>query len=94
VGLKQQLKSYRLQKGWTQKMLAEKLNVSDKTISSWETGRSYPDIALLLQLSELFQISLDEFLRGDTPTIKRIDRDLKVKKRAFYNQVSQLDPAN
>lgn len=80
MGLKQQLKSYRLQKGWTQKMLAEKLNVSDKTISSWETGRSYPDIALLLQLSELFQISLDEFLRGDTPTIKRINRDLKVKK--------------
>ncbi|MDN5950648.1 MAG: helix-turn-helix domain-containing protein, partial [Loigolactobacillus coryniformis] len=40
MGLKQQLKSYRLQKGWTQKMLAEKLNVSDKTISSWETGRS------------------------------------------------------
>ncbi|MFD1318704.1 helix-turn-helix domain-containing protein [Loigolactobacillus zhaoyuanensis] len=78
--LKAQLKAQRVQHGWTQKILAEKLNVSDKTVSSWETGRSYPDIEMLLQLSELFQISLDEFLRGDTVTIKQIDRDLKSKK--------------
>ncbi|BAL61895.1 helix-turn-helix domain-containing protein [Melissococcus plutonius] len=75
-----QLKSWRNKNGWTQKDLAEKLNVSDKTISSWETGRTYPDISMLLNLSELFNISLDEFMRGDSKMIKKIDKDLKLTK--------------
>ncbi|WP_235210753.1 helix-turn-helix domain-containing protein [Melissococcus plutonius] len=75
-----QLKSWRNKNGWTQKDLAEKLNVSDKTISSWKTGRTYPDISMLLNLSELFNISLDEFMRGDSKMIKKIDKDLKLTK--------------
>lgn len=67
-----QLKSCRNKNGWTQKDLAEKLNVSDKTISSWETGRTYTDISMLLNLSELFNISLDEFMRGDSKMIKKL----------------------
>ncbi|MFD1901281.1 helix-turn-helix domain-containing protein [Enterococcus termitis] len=62
------------------KDLAEKVNVSDKTISSWETGRTYPDIAMLIQLSELFDLTLDEFMKGDAKMIKKMDVDLKLKK--------------
>lgn len=78
--LSEQLKKYRKQEGLTQKELALKLNVSDKTISSWKTGRTYPDISLLINLSSVLKISLDEFLKGDVGTVEKIDKDLKLKK--------------
>lgn len=78
--LSEQLKKYRKQKNLTQRDLALKLNVSDKTISSWETGRTYPDISLLINLSSILKVSLDELLKGDTGTVEKIDKDLKLKK--------------
>ncbi|GAF40608.1 hypothetical protein FC83_GL000205 [Agrilactobacillus composti DSM 18527 = JCM 14202] len=78
MALKTQLKKYRQQFGWTQKQLAEKLHVSDKTISSWENGRTYPDVGMLLVLSDVFQISIDQFIRGNDVMVKKIDRDIKV----------------
>ncbi|MQS75847.1 helix-turn-helix domain-containing protein [Companilactobacillus halodurans] len=77
--LSQQLKKYRKKTNLTQKELAMKLNVSDKTISSWETGRTYPDISSLINLSSILNISLDEFLKGDAETVDKIDKDLKLK---------------
>lgn len=78
--LSEQLKRYRKQENLTQKQLALKLNVSDKTISSWETGRTYPDISLLINLSSVLNVSLDDFLKGDTETVEKIDKDLKLKR--------------
>lgn len=75
-----QLKKYRTERKWTQKELASIINVSDKTISSWENNRSYPDIAMLVSLSNTFNISLDEFIKGDTAMVKTIDRNLKLRK--------------
>lgn len=60
----------RKERGLTQKQLAEELNVSDKAVSRWETGRGYPDIESLLALSEFFSVSTNELLYGertDTP---------------------------
>lgn len=68
------IKSVRQDKGLTQKDIAEKLHVSRKTISSWETGRSYPDIGTLVELSDIYQISLDKLLREDTTMIKHYDK--------------------
>ena len=48
----------------TQKQLAEKLHVSDKAISRWETGKGYPDVSSLLALSEFFDVSVNELLAG------------------------------
>lgn len=59
------IKQYRGHNDWTQQEVATKLGVSRKTISSWETGRSYPDIFMLVQLSDLYQVSLDDLLRED-----------------------------
>ncbi|QZN92940.1 helix-turn-helix domain-containing protein [Limosilactobacillus panis] len=59
------IKHYRQQNDWTQQVVAEKLGVSRKTISSWENGRSYPDIFMLVQLSDLYHVSLDDLLRED-----------------------------
>ncbi|MGN0425899.1 MAG: helix-turn-helix domain-containing protein [Acetatifactor sp.] len=50
----------------TQLQLAEKLCVSDKTISKWETGKGYPDITLLEPLANVFQISVAELISGNT----------------------------
>lgn len=51
--------------GCTQQEVAEKLGVSNKTVSSWETGISCPDIALLPAIAELFGVTCDELLRGE-----------------------------
>ena len=59
------IRNYRRQNDWTQQVVAEKLGVSRKTISSWENGRSYPDIFMLVQLSDLYHVSLDDLLRED-----------------------------
>lgn len=51
-------------KNLTQKQLAEVLNVSDKAISRWETGKGYPDVNSLLALSDFFGVSVNELLAG------------------------------
>lgn len=52
-------------KGFTQKELAEKINVSDKTISKWENGNSLPDTAMLSSLCRVLGISVNELLSGE-----------------------------
>lgn len=58
------LAEQRKSKGYTQKMLAEKLYVSDKAVSKWERGLSMPDISLLIPLSEILEVSVTELLEG------------------------------
>lgn len=55
----------RQKKGMTQLELAEKLNYSDKAVSKWEHGDSLPDIAVLVELADLFGVSLDTLVRGE-----------------------------
>ena len=50
----------------TQARLAEKLGVSDKTVSKWETAKGYPDITLLEPIAEAFRISVTELISGNT----------------------------
>lgn len=74
------IKSRRKERGWTQQELAEKLNLSRSTISSWETGRTYPDLEMIINLSDLFEITLDELLKGDRAVVKNIAKDSNRKK--------------
>ena len=55
----------RKEKGLTQKQLAEALNVTDKAVSKWERGLSFPDISMLEPISELLGISIMEILAGE-----------------------------
>lgn len=75
--IEDKIKTYRKEKGWTQKELAELLHLSDKTISSWETGRTYPDLDNLIQLADLFELTLDELIREDKKMIKNLDKKIK-----------------
>ncbi len=54
--------SYRKQMGLTQLSLADKLNYSDKAVSKWERGESIPDVLTLVQLAELFGVSVNDLL--------------------------------
>ena len=58
------IKELREKNGLTQLQLAEKLGVSDKTVSKWETAKGYPDITLLEPIAEVFKISVSELLSG------------------------------
>ena len=56
----------RKEQGLTQKALAEKVGVTDKAISKWERGLSYPDISLLLSLAECLNVTVTEILNGNS----------------------------
>ena len=58
------LSALRKSKGYTQQEVSERLGVSNKTISSWETGASAPDISMLPVLAELYEVTCDEIIRG------------------------------
>lgn len=58
------IKQLRKEKGMTQRELAEKLNVSEKTVSKWETGNGLPDTGIMLPLSKVLGITVNELLAG------------------------------
>lgn len=69
------IKAMRKEQGLTQHELAEKLYISDKTISKWETGNGMPDVTLMMPLCKILNISVNELLSGE-----RLDSDQYYKK--------------
>ena len=59
------LKELRKAKGLTQEQLAEKLNVSSRTVSRWETGSNMPDISMLVQIADFYDVSIPEIIYGE-----------------------------
>ena len=59
------IRELREKKNLTQAELAEKLNVSDKTVSKWETAKGYPDISLLEPIAQVFGVSITELISGN-----------------------------
>ena len=70
------IKNARIQKGHTQEQVAENLLVSRQTISNWENGKSLPDIISIIKMSELYELSLDEMMKGDKALLKKVERDV------------------
>ena len=58
------IEKLRKEKNLTQRELADKLNVTDRAISNWENGRRLPDISLMKELCNIFNISIDELIYG------------------------------
>ena len=69
--LSRQIKKYRTQADLSQEELAEKIFVSRQTISNWENDKNYPDIKSLVLMSEVFQVSLDNLIKGDLEKMKK-----------------------
>lgn len=55
----------RQEQGWTQKDLADKIFVTDKAVSKWERGLSFPDIELLIPIADAFGVTVLELLKGE-----------------------------
>ena len=62
----------RMDAGLTQAALAEKLGVSDKTVSKWENGGCYPDITILPAIADEFGVTIDYLLRGDGRKVQKM----------------------
>ncbi len=84
------LATLRKKKGWTQLELAERLNYSDKAVSKWERGESLPDVTILKQIADLFEVTVDYMLIQDhepaaVPVSKR-----KQRNRAMITGISAV----
>ena len=75
--ISEKLKDARQKAGMTQDQVAEKIMVSRVTISHWENGKSLPDIVSLIGLSDLYSISLDELVKGDSKMTEKLKKDAK-----------------
>lgn len=76
------IKELREKKGFTQKELAEKLKVSDKTISKWENERGLPDTGIIQELAESLQVSVAELFAGEY--VVNQNRAANMRKVSFY----------
>ncbi len=85
--LSNQIRKYRTEQKLSQEELAEKVYVSRQTISNWENGKSYPDIHSLLLLSSLFEISLDQLIKGDVEIMKQEINQAEMEKHNHYGNV-------
>ena len=77
----------RKRKGYTQKQLSEKLEISDKTISKWERGNGFPEVSLLLPLCYELEITVNELLSGE-----RVSEE-DYRKKAEVNMVNLVREA-
>jgi len=68
----EKLKNERKQRGWSQEELAEKLYVSRQSVSKWENGQNYPSIEIIIKVSDLFGVTMDELLRSDEELTKKV----------------------
>ena len=74
------IKKYREKQNISQDELALKVFVSRQTISNWETNKSYPDIKSLTMLSNIFHVTLDDFIKEDMEEMKKIVSKEKIEK--------------
>ena len=71
----------------SQESLAEKIYVTRQTVSNWENSKNYPDIHSLLLLSSLFNISLDQLIKGDIDIMKEEIKESEIQKFNNYGKI-------
>ena len=87
MNLGTQIKKYRSALELSQEELAEKIFVTRQSVSNWENNKTYPDIKSLLMLSELFEISVDELIKGDVNAMKK---EINEQERAEFRRDSTV----
>ena len=73
------IKKYREGIGFSQEELADKIYVSRQTLSNWENDKTYPDIKSITMLCNMFDVSLDEFIKGDIEEMKKKVEESEIK---------------
>ena len=82
-----QIKEYRTALKLTQDELAEKVFVTRQTVSNWENGKNYPDVHSLVLLSNIFDVSLDQLVKGDVEIMRKEIRTDDINKLNFYGNI-------
>lgn len=78
----EQLQIRRKQLNLTQAQLAQKLHVTRQTVSRWETNATYPNLDILVEMSDFLDLSLDKLLKGsDSKMVETISKDVRLKQR-------------
>ena len=85
--LGKQIKTHRQEAHLSQEELANRVYVSRQTISNWENDKSYPDVNSLVLLSEIFQISLDNLIKGDIEVMKVEIQKEEIEKMNRYGKI-------
>lgn len=67
----------RKKKGLTQMQLAEQLNITDRAVSKWETGKSLPDSSIMLELCDILSINVNDLLCGEVVTMDHYNKELE-----------------
>ena len=75
----------------TQMQLAEKLNITDRAISKWETGRSLPDSSIMLELCDVLGISVNDLLSGEVVTMENYNKEIEKNLLDMIKQKEQAD---
>ena len=70
-----QISNIRKEQKLTQEEFGRVFHVTRQTVSNWENEKSYPDLQILVDISNQFEISLDTLLKGDSKMVKAIDRE-------------------
>lgn len=84
--LGKQIKLHRQEAQLSQEELANRVYVSRQTISNWENDKSYPDVNSLVLLSEIFQTSLDNLIKGDVEIMKDVIQKEEIEKMNRYGK--------
>ena len=75
----------------TQMQLAEKLNITDRAVSKWETGRTMPDSSIMLELCDVLGISVNDLLSGEIITMDNYNKELENNLLEVIKQKEQAD---
>ncbi|HOO79205.1 MAG TPA: helix-turn-helix transcriptional regulator [Lachnospiraceae bacterium] len=84
IGIGQFIAKCRKKKNMTQSQLAEKIGITNQAVSKWETGKSMTDISIMLELSEILGITVNELLSGKELT------EMEEKRENDYNTIATL----
>ena len=77
--------------GLTQMQLAEKLDITDRAVSKWETGRSLPDSAMMLELCDVLKITVNDLLCGEVVTMEYYNKELENNLLEMVKEKEQAD---
>ena len=78
-------------KDLTQSQLAEKLGITDRAVSKWETGRSLPDSSIMLELCELLEITVNDLLWGEVVTMDEYNKEMEKKMLELVKEKEKAD---
>ena len=81
----------RKQENLTQAQLAEKLNITDRAVSKWETGRAMPDSSIMLELCRVLKITVNDLLSGEVVSMENYNKEMESKLIEMVKEKEEAD---